>query len=284
VSRTRYLTPLLAAGLVVLPACGTPQAAGAQDWQTLNSSRREAGEQLLRVDVEYGAGTLSLAAGPDDLLYRSNVRYDAASFKPLVEYQAGRLKLGLTGSTVRGRNIRGGELDLQLSPRVPVELDLQFGAAEAALDLGGLQLRSLNLQTGASRTALSVSQPNRAVCSSARIAVGAAKFEATGLGNLNAPRLHVQGGVGEVVLDFSGAWASDMSAHVEMGLGSLTLRVPRGLGVSVARSGVLTSFDGQGLVKRGNSYYSENWDGATRRLSLNIDAALGSIRVVWLES
>jgi hypothetical protein len=283
VSRLRF-TALLLVALLVQSACGGPREASAQDWQTVNSSRRVAGEELLRVNVEYGAGTLSIARGPEDMLYRSNLRYDAASFRPMVEYDAGRLKFGMTGSTVRGRNIRGGELDLALSPTVPLELDLQFGAAEADLDLGGLRVRSLQVQTGASRTTLNVSAPNREVCRTARLTVGAAQFQARGLGNLNAPRLQVQGGVGEVTLDFSGAWATDMEASVEMGLGSLTLRLPRGLGVSVTRKGVLTSFDSQGLVRRGDSFYSENWDSAARKLSINIDAALGSIRVVWLDS
>jgi hypothetical protein len=283
VYKARFLVALLTAGFV-LPACGGPQAANAQEWQTLNSSRRAAGEDLLRVNVEYGAGTLVLATGTGDMLYRSNVRYDAASFQPVVDYTAGRLKLGMTGSTVRGRNIRGGELDLQLSPTVPVELDLQFGAAEATLDLGGLKLRKLELQTGASRTALTVATLNRELCRSARIAVGAAQFQATGLGNLNTPRLHVQGGVGEVTLDFSGEWPADMDATIEMGLGALTLRLPRGLGVSIARRGMLTSFDGQELIRRGNSYFSDNWDTADRKLSLTLEAALGTIRVVWLDS
>jgi hypothetical protein len=53
--------------------------------------------------------------------------------------------------------------------------------------------------------------------------------------------------------------------------------------VSVRKTGVLASFDSQELVKRGNTYYSENWNKASNRVSFNIDAALGSIRMVWVE-
>jgi hypothetical protein len=190
----------------------------------------------------------------------------------------------MSGTQMRGRNIRGGELDLQFSPDVPLALSLQFGAAEATLDLGGLAIRDIDVQTGASRTDLRVSQPNLITCESAVISVGAAKFTASGLGNLNARRLEVKGGVGEMTLDFTGAWQADMEASINMGLGSLILRIPRSIGVGVTRSGVLTSFDSEGLTKRGNSYYSENWDSAARKLTINIDAALGSIRVVWVDS
>lgn len=282
-SELRYAGLCVAAALTVA-GCGAPGAAGAQDWQTMNTSRRVSGEDMLNVSVEYGAGTLSIAPGERGMLYRSNLRYDAAVFTPVVDYSDGRLRVGMSGTQMRGRNIRGGELDLRFSPDVPLALDLQFGAAEATLDLGGLAVRALEVQTGASRTDLRISQPNRTTCESADISVGAAKFTAAGLGNLNARRLTVKGGVGEMTLDFTGSWQADMEAGVDMGLGSLTLRVPRSLGVSIARSGVLTSFDSEGLTKRGNSYYSQNWDSAARKLTINLDAALGSIRVVWVDN
>lgn len=281
-NRTRRLG-LLAASAVVLHACG--EANAQEDWRTLNNSRQSDGEELLRVAVEYGAGTLSIGSGEAGMLYNARVHYDAETFRPVVTYADSRLRLGVEGGGGRGgRNIRAGELDLKLSPAVPVELELKFGAADAKLDLGGLRVRRLDIQTGASRTMLSVPEPNLETCRFAQIQVGAARFEGTGLGNLNAERLSVQGGVGEVTLDFTGAWASAMTANIEMGLGSLTLRLPRGLGVRVTRVGRLASFDSEGLTKRGDSYYSANWDAGDENLSLDIKAALGSIRVVWVDS
>jgi hypothetical protein len=280
--RTRRVG-LLAVSAFVLHACG--EANAQEDWRTLNSSRQADGEDMLRVAVEYGAGTLSIGSGEAGMLYNARVHYDAETFRPVVTYADSRLRLGVEGGSSRGgRNIRAGELDLKLSPEVPVELELKFGAADAKLDLGGLRVRRLDIQTGASRTMLSVPEPNLETCRFAQIQVGAARFEGTGLGNLNAERLSVQGGVGEVTLDFTGAWASGMTANIEMGLGSLTLRMPRGLGVRVTRVGRLASFDSEGLTKRGDSYYSANWDAGDANLSLDIKAALGSIRVVWVDS
>jgi hypothetical protein len=68
-----------------------------------------------------------------------------------------------------------------------------------------------------------------------------------------------------------------------MGLGSLTLRVPRGLGVRVDREGFLAGFDGEGLIKRGSVYYSENYESARHHLNVDLEAALGSVRVVWVD-
>ncbi len=258
----------------------------AQDWQTISRSRAIAGERSLRVDVGYGAGRLTLAPAQPGVLYRTSMRFDADAFKPVMSYNNDRLRVGIEsveGGSIRGRNMRNGSLDLALSTEVPIDLELKFGAAEASLDLGGIRLNKAEISTGASKTTLTVSRPNPGICESFEIEVGAAQFEATGLGNLRARRLRMSGGVGEVTLDFTGEWQADMSAEIEMGLGSLTIRVPRGLGLRVQKDGLLAGFDSQGLIKRGDVYFSEDWDRATRRLTIKLDAALGAIRVAWVD-
>jgi hypothetical protein len=282
----RTLFRACAAVMAVLLLSACDRASAQEDWQTFNTSRQAAGEDLLRVKVEYGAGTLTLSPAEEDVLYSANIRYDAAAFTPVHTYRDGELRIGFESGNVRGRNLKAGHLNVHLSQKVPVELQLQFGAAEAELNLGGVAVRRLDVQTGASRTRLHVSEPNSTTCTVADIQVGAAQFHATGLGNLRAERLRVKGGVGDVVLDFTGDWAEDMSASVEMGLGSLTLRLPDGLPVRIVRSGRLASFDGEGLTRRGETYTSAAWDEGTAapKLSLNLSAALGSVRVTWVDS
>ncbi len=273
----------LAAGLFVLVAATAAAPAGAQDWRTVTSLRQFNGEDALRVIVEYGAGTLSIAPGSSNALYRATMRYDANSFKPVTRYASGVVRLGVDGGSVKGRNLKSGRLDITLGQQVPLTLDLKFGAAQANVELGGLRVNELKISTGASETNLNVAELNPINCSEMKLEVGAAAFRASRLGNLNCSRVNVSGGIGDVTLDFNGAWRVDSHVDIDMGLGSLTLRVPRGLGVSVRKKGVLASFDSQQLVKRGDTFYSENWESAGNRVTFNIDAALGSIRMVWVE-
>jgi len=210
------------------------------------------------------------------------MRYDADAFEPELEYRPGRLRLGLEDVRVRGRNIRTGELNVRLGPEVPVDVQLEFGAARANVDLTGLRVHGLRLATGASETVLRVSTPNTELCRNVDLDVGAAKFQAFGLGNLNARTLTFSGGVGDVTLDFTGDWNTNMSASLKMGLGSLTLRVPRGLGLQVRKAGLLVGFDSEGLIKRGDVYESGDWAQAEHKLTIDIDAAFGSIRVAWV--
>lgn len=260
-----------------------PAPAAAQDWRTITSRRQQAGEDRLRVEVEFGAGELRVEPAAAGALYHTSIRYDASIFRPVTTYRGGSLKLGLEGGGgVKPRIREGGRLELGLGPGVPLDLDLAFGAVEADLELGGLKIRRAEISTGASETRLRFSQPNPERLDDLTIAVGAAAFRATGLANANAERVKVDGGVGEIVLDFTGEWRRDLTVDIDMGLGSLTLRIPRGVGVRVVKDTFLMSFDSQGLIKRGNAYYSEDWDEAKYRLNIAVDGALGSIDVRWL--
>jgi hypothetical protein len=272
-------------GTLTLGVCfgvGHPLPAGAQDWATVQFSRQlqERGETEVR--VRYGAGRFSLAPISTDHFYRVRLRYDESAFQPIHDYQPGRLVVGIEGSGRRSsirRGDRAGELDLELSTRLPMRLHLEFGAVEADVDLGGLRLRTLDLSTGASDSRIRVSATNPDPMEYARFQVGAAAFNASGLGRLNARELEVEAGVGDVKLELSGLERDETRLRAKMGLGSLEIRVPRGVGIRMDRSTFLTSVTAPDLTRRGESYYSSDWDTAERRLILEVEAAFGSVTV-----
>lgn len=272
---------LMAAAAIMLAA----GSLSAQSWRTVTMSRQVSGERDINVHVEYGAGHFTVRALEGDALYRMRLRYDEELFEPVAEYRAGEIHLG---TDKIGRRIRltrheiSGEFDLELSTEVAMDLDLEFGAVKADFDLGGLRLTELTLQTGASQTRIDISEPNREEMAVARMEVGAAEFTALRLGNLNARSIRLDAGVGDITLDFTGEWQRDATVSVDMGLGSLELRFPEGLGVRVEKDTFLTSFDSEGLVKMGDAYYSLDYENADRRVTIDIDAAFGSITVTWV--
>jgi hypothetical protein len=116
----------------------------------------------------------------------------------------------------------------------------------------------------------------------ARFEVGAAEFTARHLGNLNASRIEVDAGVGSLTLWLDGEWRQDARVAIDMGLGSLELRVPEGLGLQLRKDSFLTSLDSEGMVKRNDVYESLDWSEASRRVTVDLDAAFGSVKVVWV--
>lgn len=267
--------------LATLALALAPVSVAAQDWRTVDSFRQHAGESQLNVELRYGAGQLVVEPGTRGELYRVGIRYDSEAFDPLTEYRNGRLKVGVEGSrgSMKLRGQQAGEMKLALSPDVPLDLQLSFGAVEAEMEMGGLHVSRMKVETGASDSRIRFSSPNATECQRLDLSMGAAAFRAVGLGNANCSHIKAEGGVGDMELDFSGDWRRDMTADITMALGAVTLNVPSDVGVLVRRSTFLTSFTGAGFTKRDGHHYSENWDHAARKLTVELQGALGSFTV-----
>lgn len=276
---------LLPGALLLGAALALPGAAEAQSWSTFQVSRQHQAEEELRVRVEYGAGTFSLMPVSEaGHLYQVQLRYDEDVFEPVHTYSDGTLHIGVDGNDRRwGRGRSGGELELALARGVPTDLRMEFGAVRADMDLGGLSLRELDLATGASEANLRVSSTNPLVMERARLQVGAASLQARELGRLNARRIEVEAGVGDVRLAFDDLRQSQTDLKVSMGVGSLEIRVPHGVGIHVVRSTFLTSVDAPGLTRRDDAWISPEWDEAERRIRIEIDAAFGSVSILRLD-
>ena len=276
---SRWVWVTLVMGLSVV------EAAQAQNRRTVTMSRQVENEQNLEVTVRYGAGRFSVGPAEAGVLYHMQIEYDEDVFRPLAEYQGNSLWIGTEslGRRLRfGRDRGAGEMELALSRDVAMDLNMDFGAVRADIDLGGIRLTRLEINTGASQTQIDISEPNSEAMSRASMDVGAAEFTVRNLGNLNTEVIEIDAGIGEIDLGFNGDWRQNARVSVDMGLGSLVLRFPRGLGVRLVKDTFLTSLDSEGLVKRGDVYYSLDYDDAEYQITVDVDAAFGSIRVAWV--
>jgi hypothetical protein len=286
VRRAGRVLALPAALLAASSACG--EAASAQAMRPFATFRQLHGETRLYAELEYTAGSVRVAPGRPGELYRMTLAYDAARYVPLSAYDAARggVRLGLEATGAAGlrvisdRQLRQRAL-VTLSPAVDLALDLTLGAADAEAELGGLRITDLTLQTGASHTTVRFSHPNGTRCRAAELTAGAAEVEVLGLGNSRCDELRLEGGAGQVTLDFGGAWSAGMRADLKMAMGELTLRLPRGLGVRITADKILAGFDAAGLARRGDAYVSPGYDRASRRLDIALTTALGAVTVEW---
>lgn len=266
-----------------------PTGLGAQTWRTVSSARQLRDSSEHRVQVRYGAGRIDVVPTDEPVLYSMSLRYDESSMTPLHRYDPDSrvLTLGVEGEKMRlTRNVdekSKGEMRLSLSRKVPIDLSLDLGATKGVLDLGGLSLLSLNLSSGASDMQIDFSMPNRSRMRSFDVDLGAAGFEARNLANANVAAMRVHSGVGSVDLDFGGTWTQDMNVSVDVALGKVTLRVPRDVGVRVVVEKFLASFDQQGLQRRGDAYYSDNWDRAKYHLQVRAETTFGGIEIERVE-
>lgn len=275
---------------VTFGLCLWAVSAQAQTMRPFSTFRQLHGETRLSARVEYGAGSLRVGPGAPGELYRMNLSYDEDRFIPVSDFDASSrtVVLGLRAAGEGGvRVVSANQLrqlaTIAISPRADLALDLRLGAVDADVELGGLRLSDLDLKTGASRATVRFSRPNGMRCRHAAFSAGAAEVSVLGLGNSRCDEIVFEGGMGTVLLDFSGTWSSSARVEVKMAVGEITLRLPRRVGVRLTMDKFLSSFEPAGLVRRGNALVSPNSDRAEPRLDLNLTTAMGGVRIEWAE-
>lgn len=266
----------LAAAIALL----APGDLRAQDLRTIDLARQLRDSLPLTVVVDHEVGNVVVHGTREPLLYHVQLAYHPSRTEPTYRFDstARVLHVGLT----KARSAEGAaepELRLDLSRAVPVDLRLQMGAAGADLDLGGMRLTRLAVASGASDAVVHFDEPNAIPMQLLELDVGAASLRARGLGNARAREMRVNVGIGAVELDFGGAWTGDLNLDLQVSLGKAHLRVPEDVGVRVDVRRFLATFDRPDFVRRGDYYYSRNWDTATRKLLVRSRTILGQLEV-----
>jgi hypothetical protein len=107
--------------------------------------------ERVHVNLHMGAGDLRVTDGAQKLL-RADFSYNVPSWKPEVQYKTsgglGNLTIQQPGTSHTYIGDTKYRWDLQLSNKVPMDLEVHFGAGQARLDLGSLQLRGVEINMG----------------------------------------------------------------------------------------------------------------------------------------
>lgn len=169
-----------------------------------------------------------------------------------------------------------------LSEDLPTDFELELGAGEGELDFSGLKVNGLRISTGASSVAMRCDQPNAIEADEVTIESGVSKFTATNLANINFRKLKFSGGIGAYRLDFGGTLRHSGDVRVEVGLGSITVNVPRTIQARLLYDdGWFSSFDVDDdfSQKHGGVYETDGYADAGSRLTIKLESGLGSVRV-----
>jgi hypothetical protein len=102
-------------------------------------------------------GHLEIAGGADNLM-SADLTYEAAEWKPVVEYSLSENQGTLVVQPPEGVDSppfkAGYDWDLRLNSDVPIDLNVALNMGEAILHLGGLSLSALEVMTGTSDVAV----------------------------------------------------------------------------------------------------------------------------------
>jgi len=191
--------------------------------------------ETARVEIDMGAGELDVKSGTPKLL-EADFAYNVPDWKPVVDYRASASRGDVTISQRKNSSSFGNTVNtwkLKLNDQLPLEVTANLGAGEANLELGQMNLRSVEVNVGVGEMKMDLrGDPKRDytvqihggvgeatvylprdAAISATAAGGIGEIKATGLEKrdgvwinperINAPvtvRLDVKGGVGEIHL------------------------------------------------------------------------------------
>lgn len=238
-----------------------------------------AGDAVAEVNLKMGAGTLSLTGGADGLV-SGEIKYNIAEWKPTVTNQDGKVTIE-QGSSDGISGIPGDDIvndwELKLG-NAPMELTLDAGAYEGAVDLSGVPLRNLSISDGASSSEVKFDSLNPEEMDELRYDTGASSVTLTGLANANFTDLIFKGGVGDYTLDFSGALQRDASVDITTGVSSLRIVIPEGMTAKVTVDGAISDVDTEGTWTTSGDTYETSGSGPI--LTINVDMGVGSLKLV----
>jgi hypothetical protein len=239
------------------------------------------GPLTLRIAV--GACRLRLTPGGERWL---DGTYDDGSgaIPHTLDLEGGTLRLSQRVELARTLDLLSGgapAFDLALGTGRPFALELDSGASDCALDLGGSPLTRVQIRQAAGRLRVDFSRPCPEGLEEIRVDAGATSLELANLANAAFSELRVQGGAARCDLRFSGALRRDARAAIEVGVASVRVAVPSSTAARVeARSIVGGLRIGDGFTKREGTFWTEAAvAGRKPALAIRAETSVGMLEI-----
>ena len=239
--------------------------------------------ESVSVEILFDAGELEIESGDSEQLFSGHFRYNVERWEPEVTYEEGILTIDQGGTDEEWGIPTGNshnEWELEFSPKMPLELDAKCGAGDGRLDFTGLQVTGIDLEMGAGDFEVRFDEPNEVQMRDFSLDTGAAKLDVSGIGNASPEHAMVNGGVGDITLDFRGHWTNSADIDITTGVGAVTLRLPDDVGVQVEVDGGLTNVEPDGLRERNDVYVNDVFGETEIELHIHVTAGIGNLRLI----
>ncbi|HTY10307.1 MAG TPA: LiaF domain-containing protein [Bacteroidota bacterium] len=179
-------------------------------------------------------------------------------------------------------NFQSGKWYMRFTDAVPLSIDASLGAGRGDFDMTGLDIKDFTMSAGASSTTLLFGEPNKSEIEDFEIKSGVSKFEGEKLCNANFRRMTFEGGVGSYHLNFDGELHREVEVRIKIGLGAVTILIPRDYGAKIhyqenwfSNFSIDHDFD----EERKGVYVTSNYSSAEGRLNIYVESGLGSVKV-----
>jgi len=175
-------------------------------------------------------------------------------------------------------------IKVYLPDDITIELTSEIKAGKIDFHIGGLSLKNFDLRTTAGEVEVDFDKANRIVMEflEINVKIGSAKLQH--LGNARFEDGRINGGIGELEIDFRGKGSNSAHADIDLDMGTTKVILPQDMGIKLRSTtfGFLTNRNiSHRFEKRGRYYFSRNYDKQTRTLSLVIHSGIGELDVLF---
>ncbi len=272
--------------------------------QNLHREVKKTDEKEVRVKIESSFGSVHIEKGSKDKIVSVSYKQKDKDHEPKLDIDyylkknVGDLKIEMhpEGSTTNSSeeggsgvhvntdiNFKTDEWHVALVEGIPLSIEAELGAGKSDFDFTGLIINDLTITTGASSSKLNFDEKNSGEIKTMHIESGVSKFVANNLNNANFDKMEFEGGVGSYYLDFGGELKKQVRVDINVGLGAMTLAVPKNIGVRIKYEDSwlsnLSLDDGDFVRKKKGVYESENFSRAEGKMDISIESGLGSVKV-----
>ena len=237
--------------------------------------RVDAGEVYIEGSSDPNQGTVNLEYRVDQ--YRSKLEFDK---------ERNRLKVYVNGKGWKNWSHDGnGPVVVQvlLPNNVDIHLKSHLKAGEMTQRLGGLRITEFHLSNWAGEVEVSFNQPNPTTMEFFDVDLKAGEARFVTLGNARFEKADINGGIGELNVDFTGDLVQKSQARVDMDIGEALITLPDDVGTRLHIGGGFSFLSAKEIdsdfYKRNRYYYSDDYETAEKKFALKITPGLGELQI-----
>ncbi|MCX6834672.1 MAG: toast rack family protein [candidate division Zixibacteria bacterium] len=246
------------------------------------------GCRRLDLQLDFSAGVIDIAPANIDGLMKLDIYYTPR----LITYDIDKTTRGdrciVTLESDRRRqgwdqDESENEWTLQLSKKYPTSLEMDVGACEGRMELGGIPLIGLTLDIGAADLEIEFSEPNPARLEELSVDCGASSLEIGGLANANVGSMEFDVGAGSCKIDLRGEIKGETQIDISVGVGSMDVILSPDVELMIeGGDNWLSSVDFHDFdlnrTRRG-TWETDGFDEAKDRVIITADVAMGSVNI-----
>ncbi len=240
-------------------------------------------EIILNVD----AGEVVVVRGESGSSVHVILRYPEDEYRDRISFneQKNRLRVFVDKrSWTRWRKDNENSfLKVELPFEADILLDARVKAGEISMELGGLRMKELSFSNWAGEVELSFDQPNLIEMDFFDFSSRVGEVRLINLGNARFHKADINGGIGEMEVDFTGDLLDQSMAKVDLDIGEASIQLPEGMGIKMRIGGGFSFLSHKeidsSLYRRGSYYYSEDFNDMEKKFYVRITPGLGELTI-----